>query len=120
MKKILLLLTLFIFNISVHAASVDINKADAKTISESIKGIGMKKAQAIVNYRKKHGSFKSLDDLMDVKGIGEKTIKKIGSQTGLSKSKGKKTTETKKVKKKTTEKKSTQKTTKTKKSKDKK
>lgn len=61
-------------SLSIQAASVDINTADAKTIAKATKGIGFKKAQAIVAYRDKHGKFKSVDDLAKVKGIGKKTV----------------------------------------------
>ncbi len=96
MKYLLILLTLFSFN--TFAEPVNINKANAKTIAESLKGIGDKRAQAIVRYRAKHGSFKTLDDLRNVKGIGDKIIKNIASDVGLSKGKGKKSTTTKKTK----------------------
>ncbi len=56
------------------AAPVDVNSADAKTISAELKGIGMAKALAIVEYRKQHGPFKSADDLAQVKGIGLRTV----------------------------------------------
>ena len=56
------------------AGPVDINTADAETISAELKGIGLSKAKAIVEYRQKHGPFKSADDLSLVKGIGEKTV----------------------------------------------
>lgn len=56
------------------AAPVNINTADAETISAQLKGIGLAKANAIVVYRKKHGPFRSIDDLSLVKGIGERTI----------------------------------------------
>ena len=56
------------------AGPVDINTADAETISEELKGIGLSKARAIVEYREKHGPFKSADDLSLVKGIGERTV----------------------------------------------
>ncbi len=74
MKKIALLLALCAFN--VVAKPVNINKADAKTIASSLHGIGQKKAEAIVQFRKAHGKFKTLKDLTQVKGIGEKTVKK--------------------------------------------
>ncbi len=74
MKKIVMLVILA-FPMSVLSAPVNINKADAQTISESLQGIGPKKAEAIVDYRKKNGSFKSVDDLSKVSGIGEKTLK---------------------------------------------
>jgi len=56
------------------AGQVDINKADAETISAELKGVGMSKAKAIVEYREKHGPFRSADDLSLVKGIGERTV----------------------------------------------
>jgi competence protein ComEA len=59
-----------------YAAPVDINSADAKTIAKSLNGVGIVKAQAIVDYRKKHGGFKSPDDLQKVKGIGTSLIER--------------------------------------------
>ena len=59
-----------------NADKVDINKADARELSERLKGIGEKKAQAIVSYRKEHGAFRSLHDLEKVKGIGPVLLKK--------------------------------------------
>ena len=53
---------------------VDINVADANALAEAIKGVGIKKAQAIVSYREKNGAFSSVDDLRLVDGIGEKTV----------------------------------------------
>ena len=57
------------------AEPVNINEADAETISNALSGIGPKKAEAIVQYRTEHGLFKTLQDLENVTGIGEKTIK---------------------------------------------
>ena len=74
MKIFIILLTAITFN--VYAAPVNINKADAEQLSQSLNGIGLKKAMAIVKYRKENGAFKTLDDLTNVKGIGEKTVKK--------------------------------------------
>lgn len=54
--------------------TVDINHADAKTIAVTLKGIGLKKAQAIVAYREKRGDFKSVEQLAEVKGIGPKML----------------------------------------------
>ena len=53
---------------------VNINEADAAEIADTLVGIGMSRAQAIVQYREEHGQFTSLDDLVDVKGVGEATI----------------------------------------------
>jgi len=54
--------------------TVDINHADAETIAATLKGIGLKKAQSIVAYRNKMGSFKSVGQLAEVKGIGPKML----------------------------------------------
>ena len=56
------------------AAPLNINSADAAALASTIKGVGMKKAQAIVSYRKQHGKFHSIDELSNVKGIGPKTV----------------------------------------------
>jgi competence protein ComEA len=56
------------------AGPVNVNTADAQTISESLQGVGLSKARAIVEYRQKHGPFRSADDLSLVKGIGERTV----------------------------------------------
>ncbi len=58
------------------AAPVNINTADARTIDTALVGVGPKTAKAIVDYRAKHGPFKSVDDLEKVKGIGPKLIEK--------------------------------------------
>ena len=57
-----------------YAGPVNVNTADAETISAELQGVGLSKALAIVDYRKAHGPFKSVDDLTLVKGIGERTI----------------------------------------------
>lgn len=53
---------------------VNVNNADAQTLSDSLKGVGLKKAQAIVEWRKQNGNFVALEQLLEVKGIGEKTL----------------------------------------------
>lgn len=58
----------------VLAGPVNVNTADAETISAELKGVGLAKAKAIVEYRKKHGPFRTADDLSLVKGIGERTV----------------------------------------------
>ena len=67
-------LTLAVIPAWALAGPVNINTTDAVTISEELKGIGLSKAEAIVEYRDKHGPFKSVDDLSLVKGIGERTV----------------------------------------------
>lgn len=65
-------------------ASVNINNADTKSF-QSLIGVGKKKAQAIIKYRKLHGCFVSVDALTLVKGIGAKTLEKNRSQLVLGK-----------------------------------
>jgi len=55
---------------------INLNTANAKLLA-TIKGVGMRRAQLIVAYRKEHGDFKSIDDLREIKGIGYKLIEKI-------------------------------------------
>lgn len=69
------------------AGQVNINTADAETISEELNGIGLSKAKAIVEYRKKHGPFRSVDDLSLVKGIGERTVDKNRSDIQVAEKK---------------------------------
>ena len=72
--KVGIILGMLAIAATAFGAPVNINTADAKTLSENIKGIGPKKAQAIVTYRRENGPFKSIHDLAKVKGIGEKLI----------------------------------------------
>jgi competence protein ComEA len=62
--------------IEATASSVNINTADVKQLQQ-IKGIGTKRAQMIVDYRNKNGSFKSVNDLTKVKGISTKRLDKL-------------------------------------------
>jgi competence protein ComEA len=71
---LLLVLLAFVALSTPALAQVDINHADAKTLAESLHGVGLVKAEAIVAYRRENGPFKSADDLAKVKGIGAKTI----------------------------------------------
>jgi competence protein ComEA len=58
------------------AQTVNINEADAKTLAANVNGIGMSKAKAIVAYRDQYGPFDSVKDLVNVKGVGNKTVEK--------------------------------------------
>lgn len=57
-------------------AAVNVNTAPAEKIAEELKGIGLKKAEAIVAFRKANGNFKTVESLTEVKGIGLKTVEK--------------------------------------------
>jgi len=54
---------------------INLNKATAAELSQ-LKGIGMKYAERIVEYRDKNGPFKQVEDLLNVQGIGPKTLEK--------------------------------------------
>jgi competence protein ComEA len=72
LKKLMILLLLA----GSLMAALDVNKA-TKTELMSISGIGEKKAEAILEYRKKHGNFKSIDDLKNVEGIGKSIVENV-------------------------------------------
>jgi len=82
MKKIksLLFIVLISFSGLLYAAQVNINTADADTLSNELSGIGQSKAEAIVAYRDQHGPYKQVEDLANVKGIGISTIEKNKSK----------------------------------------
>lgn len=86
MKKTLaiasLLLSLFVSPV-VLAETVNINTADIAAL-DTLDGIGEKKAEAIVAYRTEHGEFKTLEDLKEVSGIGDKLFDKIKDQIALT------------------------------------
>ncbi len=62
---------------------VSLNQASATELQDKLNGIGEKKAQAIVEYREKNGKFKSIDELKNVKGIGDKLLEKNRSNLAL-------------------------------------
>lgn len=58
---------------------ININTATATDLTK-LDGIGEKRAETIIRYRTEHGSFKSVDDLKNISGIGEKTVAKLKEQ----------------------------------------
>lgn len=58
------------------ATKINLNQASAKVIAKSFKGIGKKRAQAIVEYRNNHGAFKDINELSRVMGISLNFVKK--------------------------------------------
>lgn len=55
---------------------LDVNRASVKALSK-IKSVGKKLAEKIVEFRQKHGPFKTLEDMLQVKGLGKKKLDKI-------------------------------------------
>jgi competence protein ComEA len=62
---------------------INVNTASADALAEILTGIGPKKAEAIVAYREANGPFKSVDDLLQVKGIGPATLEKNRDRISL-------------------------------------
>ena len=58
------------------AAPVNINTADAAEIADALNGVGLSKAQAIVDYREAYGLFSQANEIVFVRGIGESTYEK--------------------------------------------
>lgn len=104
MKRILIVMALFI---SLVFGAVDLNTASKQELM-NVKGIGAKRADAIIEYRSKT-PFKSVDDLKNVKGFGGKLFQKVKNEVSVS---GEKATTTKDTK--TTSKESNKKSSKTK------
>jgi competence protein ComEA len=59
-----------------QAVQLDINSADAATIAAALEGVGMVKAEEIVAYREMFGNFSSIEELLEVKGIGAATVER--------------------------------------------
>jgi len=55
---------------------LNINTATVSEIQKALTGIGAKKAEAIVQYREKHGNFTSAEQLLEVQGIGKATLER--------------------------------------------
>jgi competence protein ComEA len=73
MVKIITILFLFF---SIAFGAININRANSAQL-QTLNGIGPTKAQEILKYRKLHGSFNTVDELDNVKGIGPKTLIKL-------------------------------------------
>jgi len=72
--RTILLAGLLFFSLHLAAAErVNVNTADAETLM-SIQGIGEKRAEAILDYRKENGPFSSVEELMNVEGVGQATL----------------------------------------------
>lgn len=86
-KPLLLSIVLASIPFTAFAEVVNINQANAAALQHYLKGIGKKKAESIIMYRTEHKEFKSLDEIMEVKGIGKGIYKKIKSDLSLKEGK---------------------------------
>jgi competence protein ComEA len=75
-KQLFIVIALMLTALAAYAQAIDLNTATAKEL-EALKGVGAKRAEAIVKYRTEHGAFQSADDLAKVPGIGPKIGTKI-------------------------------------------
>jgi competence protein ComEA len=83
MKKFLLILIMLVCISELAGAAVNINTATKEELT-SLKDVGDKRAQDIIDYRTKNGPFKTVDDLEKVPGIGPGFMKRIRSQITTS------------------------------------
>ena len=72
-KKTLLAACLLVPTL-LFAETVNINTADKDTLMTAIKGVGEKRAEAIIAYREQNGPFKSIEELAEVRGIGASIV----------------------------------------------
>lgn len=79
LHSIILGVSLALASAGAFAGKVNINEADAATLA-GLSGIGEARAEAIIAYRKAHGPFRSIDDLVNVKGIGPAFLDKNRDQ----------------------------------------
>jgi competence protein ComEA len=88
-RFIAILLSILVISIPAHAdsnrlqaksppaetsARINLNKADVASLTGSFKGIGRRRAEAIIAYRESHHGFKSMEELAEVKGIGQRFV----------------------------------------------
>ncbi|MFA6302884.1 MAG: helix-hairpin-helix domain-containing protein [Legionella sp.] len=80
-----LLVSLFVISLPIHAESspkteskavtvihkINLNKADLSQLTGSFKGIGKKRAEAIIAYRESHNGIKSIEEFAEIKGFGQ-------------------------------------------------
>ncbi|WP_305856932.1 ComEA family DNA-binding protein [Balneatrix alpica] len=83
--KALLLAMGMMASLAWAAGEVDINKASAQEIADALKGIGVKKAEAIVAWREQNGPFTNIEDLLQVKGVGTATLEQNKDKIIVSK-----------------------------------
>jgi len=75
-QRAVMALAIAVFSTAAMAEKVNLNQADAETL-QYIPGIGPGKSAAIIKHRDQNGEFKSLDQLLEVRGIGESILNDI-------------------------------------------
>ena len=60
--------------VEVSTPGVNINTASVEILAAELKGVGKKRAQAIVDYREKNGAFTDINQLIEIKGISQLTV----------------------------------------------
>ena len=80
MKHLFFAIVLSLMTLNVFAEPVDLNTASAQEIAKSLNGIGLSKAKKIIEYRNQFGPIDTPEELLAIKGIGEKTLEKNRSK----------------------------------------
>jgi competence protein ComEA len=83
LKKLLVGILAIVASIGMALAAVNINTASQSEL-EALSGIGPAKAKAIIDYRKINGNFKTVEDVKNVKGIGDKIFEKIKPELSVT------------------------------------
>ena len=74
--KVLVLAATFLALPAIAGHPVNVNQADLAELSAGLDGVGLSKAAAIIQYREHNGPFKHADEMVNVKGIGLRTVEK--------------------------------------------
>ena len=85
MKHLIFATVLSLMTLNASAEPVDLNTASAQEIAKSLNGIGLSKAKKIIEYRNRFGPIDTPEELLAIKGIGEKTLEKNRSKMLQSK-----------------------------------
>ena len=76
-RSVLVSVLLLVNSVAIADARMNINSATAIELAAALKGIGPVKAEAIVHHREQNGLFESVDALVEVKGIGPRTLERL-------------------------------------------